>query len=89
MTHFTKQLTPLPLLITTYFAGHLVSISHWLLQCRPDYPVSVEELDAEREGRQFAGMWRTEVNHKFFKLRHKKVDTKYADKSDKSGEGGG
>ena len=60
-----------------------------MLQCRPDYPVSVEELDAEREGRQFAGMWRTEVNHKFFKLRHKKVDTKYADKSDNSGEGGG
>ena len=39
-------------------------------------PVIVGQVVAEEEGKQFAGMRRVEVNHKFFKLRHKKPEPK-------------
>ena len=46
------------------------------LQCRGDMPVAVDQVVAEEEGKQFAGMRKVEVNHKFFKLRHKKPEPK-------------
>ena len=46
------------------------------LQCRGDMPVAVDQVVADEEGKQFAGMRRVEVNHKLFKLRHKKPEPK-------------
>ena len=45
-------------------------------QCRGDMPVAVDQVVAEEEGKQFAGMRKVDVNHKFFKLRHKKPEPK-------------
>lgn len=39
-------------------------------------PVAVDQVVADEEGKQFAGMRRVEVNHKLFKLRHKKPEPK-------------